>query len=156
MKRLMSLAALGVVLACGTAAAQQVNVKIGVLTDMSSLYADATGIGSVIAARMAAADFMKDHPNVKVEVVSGDHQNKPDIGSQIANQWYDVDHVDMIADVPNSGVRSQSPRFPVRRTRSLSPPVLQVRISPDRNAMPTWCIGPTTRGCWRMARARLW
>jgi branched-chain amino acid transport system substrate-binding protein len=104
MKRLMSLAALGVVLACGTAAAQQVNVKIGVLTDMSSLYADATGIGSVIAARMAAADFMKDHPNVKVEVVSGDHQNKADIGSQIANQWYDVDHVDMIADVPNSGV----------------------------------------------------
>ena len=58
MKRLMSLAALGVVLACGTAAAQQGNVKIGVLTDMSSLYADATGIGSVIAARMAAADFM--------------------------------------------------------------------------------------------------
>ena len=104
MKRMMSLAALGVVLACGTAAAQQVNVKIGVLTDMSSLYADATGIGSVIAARMAAADFMKDHPNVKVEVVSGDHQNKADIGSQIANQWYDVDHVDMIADVPNSGV----------------------------------------------------
>ena len=104
MKRLMSLAALGVVLACGTAAAQQVNVKIGVLTDMSSLYADATGIGSVIAARMAAADFMKDHPNVEVEVVSGDHQNKPDVGSQIANQWYDVDKVDLIVDVPNSGV----------------------------------------------------
>ena len=79
-------------------------MKIGVLTDMSSLYADATGIGSVIAARLAAADFMKDHPNVKVEVLSGDHQNKPDIGSQIANQWYDVDKVNMIADVPNSGV----------------------------------------------------
>ncbi|MFZ0066234.1 MAG: ABC transporter substrate-binding protein [Pseudolabrys sp.] len=104
MKRWMSLAALGFVLACGTANAQQLNVKIGVLTDMSSLYADATGIGSVIAARLAAADFMKDHPNVKVEVVSGDHQNKPDIGSQIANQWYDVDKVDMIVDVPNSGV----------------------------------------------------
>jgi branched-chain amino acid transport system substrate-binding protein len=104
MKRMMSLTALAVVLACGTASAQQINVKIGVLTDMSSLYADATGIGSVIAAKMAAADFMKDHPNVKVEVVSGDHQNKPDVGSQIANQWYDVDHVDMIADVPNSGV----------------------------------------------------
>ena len=41
---------------------------------------------------------------LKIEVISGDHQNKPDIGSQIANQWYDVDHVDMIADVPNSGV----------------------------------------------------
>ena len=104
MKRIMSLTALAVILTCGTASAQQINVKIGVLTDMSSLYADATGIGSVIAAKMAAADFMKDHPNVKVEVISGDHQNKPDIGSQIANQWYDVDRVDMIADVPNSGV----------------------------------------------------
>jgi len=104
MKRMIGLAALAVILGCSTASAQQLNVKIGVLTDMSSLYADATGIGSVIAARLAAADFMKDHPNVKVEVVSGDHQNKADIGSQIANQWYDVDKVDMIADVPNSGV----------------------------------------------------
>ncbi len=104
MKRMISLTALAVVLACGTASAQQLNVKIGVLTDMSSLYADDTGPGSVIAAKLAAADFMKDHPNVKVEVISADHQNKPDVGSQIANQWYDVDHVDMIADVPNSGV----------------------------------------------------
>ena len=104
MKRTMSLAALAVVLAATTASAQQINVKIGVLTDMSSLYADDTGPGSVIAAKMAAADFMKDHPNVKVEVISADHQNKADVGSQIANQWYDVDHVDMIADVPNSGV----------------------------------------------------
>jgi branched-chain amino acid transport system substrate-binding protein len=104
MKRIIGLTALAVVLACGTANAQQLNVKIGVLTDMSSLYADATGIGSVIAAKLAAADFMKDHPNVKVEVISGDHQNKPDIGTQLANQWYDVEKVDMIADVPNSGV----------------------------------------------------
>jgi len=104
MKRAISLAALAVILGCGAASAQQVNVKIGVLTDMASLYADDTGIGSVIAAKMAAADFMKDHPKFKVEVVSADHQNKPDIGSQIVNQWIDVDHVDMIADVPNSGV----------------------------------------------------
>ncbi|MGA8967834.1 MAG: ABC transporter substrate-binding protein [Pseudolabrys sp.] len=104
MKRMIGLTALAVVLACGTVNAQQLNVKIGVLTDMSSLYADATGIGSVIAAKLAAADFMKDHPNVKVEVISGDHQNKPDIGTQLANQWYDVEKVDMIADVPNSGV----------------------------------------------------
>ena len=104
MKRIIGLTALAVVLACSTANAQQLNVKIGVLTDMSSLYADATGIGSVIAAKLAAADFMKDHPNVKVEVISGDHQNKPDIGTQLANQWYDVEKVDMIADVPNSGV----------------------------------------------------
>jgi branched-chain amino acid transport system substrate-binding protein len=81
-----------------------VDVKIGVLSDMSSLYADIGGPGSVAAAKMAIADFTKDHPNVKVEMISGDHQNKPDIGSQIANQWYDVDKVDMIIDVPNSGV----------------------------------------------------
>lgn len=104
MKRIIGLTALAVVLACGTAAAQQVNVKIGVLTDMSSLYADATGPGSVAAAKMAIADFTKDHPNVKVDLVSADHQNKPDVGSQIANQWFDVDKVDMIIDVPNSGV----------------------------------------------------
>ncbi len=104
MKRMISLTALVVMLACGTAAAQQLNVKIGVLTDMSSLYADATGPGSVAAAKMAIADFTKDHPNVKVDLVSGDHQNKPDIGSQLANQWFDVDKVDMIIDVPNSGV----------------------------------------------------
>ncbi|MGE5385737.1 MAG: ABC transporter substrate-binding protein [Betaproteobacteria bacterium] len=103
MKRL-SLTSLAVMLACGTATAQHVNVKIGVLTDMSSLYADATGPGSVAAAKMAIADFTKVHPNVKVELVSGDHQNKPDIGSQLANQWFDVDKVDMIVDVPNSGV----------------------------------------------------
>jgi branched-chain amino acid transport system substrate-binding protein len=104
MRRFMGLAALAAVLACGGANAQQVNVKIGVLSDMSSLYADIGGPGSVAAAKMAIADFTKDNPNVKVELISGDHQNKPDIGTQIANQWYDVDKVDMIIDVPNSGV----------------------------------------------------
>jgi branched-chain amino acid transport system substrate-binding protein len=104
MRKTLGLAALAAVLACGGANAQQVNVKIGVLSDMSSLYADIGGPGSVAAAKLAIADFTKDHPNVKVEMISGDHQNKPDIGSQIANQWYDVDKVDMIIDVPNSGV----------------------------------------------------
>ena len=104
MRKTIGLAALAVVLACGTASAQQVNVKIGVLSDMSSLYSDVGGPGSVVAAKMAIADFAKVNPNVKVELVSGEHQNKPDIGSQIANQWYDVDKVDMIVDVPNSGV----------------------------------------------------
>jgi branched-chain amino acid transport system substrate-binding protein len=104
MRRTIVLTALAATFAFSPAVAQQINVKVGVLTDMSSLYADATGPGSVAAAKMAAADFMKDHPNVKVDVVSGDHQNKADIGSQIANQWYDVGGVDMIVDVPNSGV----------------------------------------------------
>jgi branched-chain amino acid transport system substrate-binding protein len=104
MKKTLGLAALAVALACGGANAQQLNVKIGVLSDMSSLYADIGGPGSVAAAKLAIADFTKDHPNVKVELISGDHQNKPDIGTNIANQWYDVDKVDMIIDVPNSGV----------------------------------------------------
>ena len=104
MKRVLGLAAMAAVLACDSAQAQQVNVKIGVLSDMSSLYADIGGPGSVAAAKMAIADFTKDHPNVKVELISGDHQNKPDIGTQMANKWFDVDKVDMIIDVPNSGV----------------------------------------------------
>jgi branched-chain amino acid transport system substrate-binding protein len=104
MKRTIGLAALAVMLACGTASAQQVNVKIGVLSDMSSLYSDIGGAGSVVAAKMAIADFTKANPSVKVELISGDHQNKPDIGSQLANQWYDVDKVDLIIDTPNSGV----------------------------------------------------
>jgi branched-chain amino acid transport system substrate-binding protein len=102
MKRILGLAALTAALACGTAHAQ--SVKIGVLSDMSSLYADIGGPGSVAAAKLAIADFTKANPNVKVELVSGDHQNKPDIGTNIANQWFDVDKVDMIVDVPNSGV----------------------------------------------------
>jgi branched-chain amino acid transport system substrate-binding protein len=87
-----------------TAAQAQVNVKIGVLTDMSSLYADDTGPGSVAAAKMAVADFNPEAHGMKVDVVVADHQNKPDIGSNIARQWFDVDGVDAIVDVPNSGV----------------------------------------------------
>jgi branched-chain amino acid transport system substrate-binding protein len=97
------LGVLAAALMCGAAHAQD-PIKIGVLSDMSSLYADLGGPGSVAAAKMAVADFQKDHPNVKVEIVSGDHQNKPDVGTSIANQWFDVDKVDMIIDVPNSGV----------------------------------------------------
>jgi branched-chain amino acid transport system substrate-binding protein len=90
-----------------TTAAQEQNpiaVKIGVLTDMSSLYADDTGPGSVAAARMAIRDFNPAAHGMKVDLVSADHQNKPDVGAGIARQWYDVDHVDAIVDVPNSAV----------------------------------------------------
>ena len=79
-------------------------IKIGVLNDQSSLYADLAGQGSVIAARMAVEDFGAAKKGMKVEIVSADHQNKPDVGSAIARQWYDVDKVDVIFDVPNSGV----------------------------------------------------
>ncbi len=105
MKHLISMAALAAALACGSAQAQQVNVKIGVMSDMSSLYADIGGPGSVTAARMAVEDYMKSSKSkLKVEIVSADHQNKPDVGSTIARQWYDVDGVDVIVDVPTSSV----------------------------------------------------
>jgi len=89
----------------GTAAqAEDTAVKIGVMSDMSGLYADLGGPGSVAAAKLAVEDFNPAAHGLKVEIVSGDMQNKPDVGANLARQWYDVDHVDMIVDVPNSGV----------------------------------------------------
>jgi branched-chain amino acid transport system substrate-binding protein len=89
----------------GTAArAEDLGVKIGVMSDMSGLYADLGGPGSVAAAKLAIEDFNPAAHGMKVEMVTGDMQNKPDVGSNLARQWFDVDHVDMIVDVPNSGV----------------------------------------------------
>jgi len=103
-----SLVALAVAAAVGTGAAQaQISdgvVKIGVLSDMSSLYSDIGGKGSVVAAQMAVEDFDAARKGLKVEIVSADHQNKPDVGSTIARQWYDADKVDAIFDVPTSSV----------------------------------------------------
>jgi branched-chain amino acid transport system substrate-binding protein len=80
-------------------------VKIGVLNDMSGLYADIGGPGSVVAAKMAVDDYLKaSKSSLKVEVVSADHQNKPDVGSSVARKWYDTDGVDVIVDVPTSSV----------------------------------------------------
>jgi branched-chain amino acid transport system substrate-binding protein len=79
-------------------------VKIGVLNDQSGTYADLAGPGSVVAARMAVEDFGAAKKNMKVEIVFADHQNKPDVGSSIARQWYDADKVDVIMDVPTSSV----------------------------------------------------
>src|SRR5437870_7405396 len=94
------------ILAPGPARAQISDgvVKIGVLNDQSSLYADLAGQGSVVAARMAVEDFGAAAKGLKVEIVFADHQNKADVGSQIARQWYDAEKVDLILDVPNSGV----------------------------------------------------
>jgi branched-chain amino acid transport system substrate-binding protein len=105
MKGVFSLAVLAGVLACGTAQAQTDDVtKIGILNDMSGLYSDITGPGSVVAARMAVEDFGAAQKGLKVEIVSADHQNKPDVGTSIARQWIDVDKVDVIVDVPTSSV----------------------------------------------------
>jgi branched-chain amino acid transport system substrate-binding protein len=79
-------------------------VKIGVLTDMSSLYADINGPNTVVAVKMAVEDSGLLAKGWKIEVVSGDHQNKPDVGVNIARQWIDTEKVDVVADTPNSGV----------------------------------------------------
>ena len=86
------------------ALAQGKTVKIGVLNDQSGLYTDLGGPGSVVAAKMAAEEFGNKVAGMPIEVVFADHQNKPDIGSGIATKWIDVDGVDVIVDVPNSGV----------------------------------------------------
>jgi branched-chain amino acid transport system substrate-binding protein len=88
----------------GAASADDKVVKIGALSDQSGLYADLGGPGSTLAAQMAAEDSGLKGKGWTIDIVSGDHQNKPDIGTSIARQWADVDKVDVIVDVPNSGV----------------------------------------------------
>ena len=108
MKRhLLSLAVAAAFGLTGTAQAQVSDgvVKIGVLNDMSGLYSDITGMGSVVAAKLAVEDFVKaTNSKLKIEVISADHQNKPDIGTNVARQWFDNDKVDVIADIPTSSV----------------------------------------------------
>jgi branched-chain amino acid transport system substrate-binding protein len=97
----VALAALGL---ATPALAQDKTVKIGVLNDMSSLYADIGGPNSVAAVKMAVEDSGLVAKGWKIDVISGDHQNKPDIGVNIARQWIDTEKVDVISDTPNSGV----------------------------------------------------
>ena len=99
-----SLAVLAATLLASPALAQDKTVKIGVLNDMSSLYADIGGPNSLIAAKMAIEDSGLVAKGWKIDIVGGDHQNKPDVGVNLARQWIDVDKVDVISDTPNSGV----------------------------------------------------
>jgi branched-chain amino acid transport system substrate-binding protein len=90
--------------AAGAAFAQDKTIKIGSLSDQSGLYADLGGPGSTLAAQMAVEDSGMTAKGWKIDIISGDHLNKPDVGVNIARQWFDVDKVDVIVDVPNSGV----------------------------------------------------
>jgi len=103
-RRLAALVTVAGVALAAPAFAQDKNVKIGVLNDMSSLYADIGGPNSVAAIKMAVEDSGLLAKGWKIEVLSGDHQNKPDVGVNIARQWIDSEKVDAIADTPNSGV----------------------------------------------------
>jgi branched-chain amino acid transport system substrate-binding protein len=103
LKRLLLLSA-GCLALSGAPALAQISVKVGVLNDMSGVYSDIGGKGSVVAAQLAAEDFAAISKDVRVEIVAADHQNKPDVGAGIARQWYDRDGVDAILDVPTSSV----------------------------------------------------
>jgi branched-chain amino acid transport system substrate-binding protein len=108
-RRLLSaFAGLALIAGLDAAQAQQpvLPLKLGVLTDMSSLYADATGPGSVLAAKMAVEDFLSSshRMNRPIEVVSGDHLNKADVAANITREWIDTGGVDVIIDAPNSAV----------------------------------------------------
>lgn len=105
-KTLVSAIALITATAASTANAEVTEVTIGVLRDMSGVYAGEVGDGGSTAAEMAVEDFLKDHPEVDIEihVVAGDHQNKPDIGATVARKWFEEDGVDMVLELPNSGV----------------------------------------------------
>lgn len=107
MKYLSQIAAMALLAACASSPASADaarSLKIGVLNDASGPYSDNAGEGSVTAAKMAAEDFMRLHPDFKVEIVSADHQNKPDIGLGIVRRWFDTEKVDAVADISNSGV----------------------------------------------------
>jgi branched-chain amino acid transport system substrate-binding protein len=95
---------LAVALPFSGAATQEAPIKLGVMNDMSGVYADFQGIGSVIAARLAVEDFGSKLKGRPIEVISGDHQNKADIGAKMAREWFERDGVDVILDVPNSGI----------------------------------------------------
>jgi branched-chain amino acid transport system substrate-binding protein len=105
-KRNLLAAVAAMALGIGGAAAQMSNdlVRVGVLNDLSGVFQSTNGPGSVIAAQMAAEDFAGGGRGIRVEIVQADHQNRADVGSQIARRWLDVDGVDAIVDVPNSAV----------------------------------------------------
>ena len=86
------------------AARAETPVKIGVMNDRSGLYADMSGEGSVVAAKLAIEDFKAADKGLKVDVVSADHQNKSDVAVNTGREWFDQQGVDLIIDVPNSGV----------------------------------------------------
>lgn len=96
--------AVGVALGVSPAFAQDINIKIGVLNDQSGVYSDLAGMGSVVAARLAVEDFGGADKGINVEILSADHQNKPDVGTSIARGWIDQQGVDVIADVPGSAI----------------------------------------------------
>ena len=128
-------------------------IKIGVLNDQSGLYADIAGTASIWMARKAVEDFGAAAKGMKVEIIGGDHLNKPDVGMNIARQWFDIDKVDAIADVPTSSVAlavNELIRDKNKVFLAVGPATSDLRA---RRARPIPCTGSTTRGRWRTVLA---
>lgn len=103
-KLLLSTVSLGLLAAPALAEISDGKVKIGILNDQSGVYADFGGRYSYEAARMAVEDFGGTVLDAPIEVITADHQNKPDIASNIARQWYDTEQVDTIMELTTSSV----------------------------------------------------
>ena len=148
MKPLISLAALAVALGCSGAQAQYTDgtIRIGVLNDMSGTYADLSGRGSLIAARMAVEDFGAAAKGMKVEIVGADHQNKPDIGSNIVRKWIDTGKVDVIVDVPTSSVALAVNEIVRDKNKVFLVSGGATSDLTGAKCTPTRSIGPTTPG----------
>jgi branched-chain amino acid transport system substrate-binding protein len=106
--------------AAQTAAISDDVVRIGVLTDMSGQFSHESGEGAVTAVKMAVEDFGGKVLGKPIEVLVADHQNKPDTASALARKWFDVDHVDMVANLINSSIALRFPALPGKRTGSPS------------------------------------
>ncbi|MCK9917505.1 ABC transporter substrate-binding protein [Microbacteriaceae bacterium K1510] len=104
LRRLMIALGLSAALPLSVAFAQNAPIKLGVMNDVSGVYADFQGAGSAVAARLAVEDFGGQVNGRAIEVILGDHQNKVDIGTNMARQWFDRDGVELILDVPNSAI----------------------------------------------------
>jgi len=102
LKSLLLLSVATPALAQTQTASDSARIRIGVLTDLSTGFADWSGSGSVLAAQMAAEDATASLPGLTVDVVSADHQNKADIASGVARRWVSSERVNAIFDVPNS------------------------------------------------------
>jgi branched-chain amino acid transport system substrate-binding protein len=139
-------------------------IKVGVLTDMSGPFADQVGAGSVAAAKLAAEDFMAEGGKLKVEILSADHQNKPDVGTAQARQWVDREGVDAIVDLPNSAVALGVSTVMKEKNRvalassSASSDLTGKACAPTtvQWVLDTWSLGHSTAAALLAAKADTW
>ena len=132
-------------------------VKIGVINDQSSIYADLSGMGGVIAARMAIEDFGGKVLGKPIELVYADHQNKPDVATNIVNKWLDVENVDLVSDLPNSSAMLAVQEILRQKKKALV--IVSTGATSDftgASARPTASTGPMTPTRLRSAPAASW